>query len=362
MYKGKSSNGIGIEFGSSKIRTALYHDEQAKMIKNRRGNENTPVIFGLEKKSERPVVGEAAKFLLRSAPTLCVTRVRERLRYGLKLSVGGQHFTPTEVAAHLFQHVKRSAEEQLDEEVDRCVITVPANFADPARRATRQAGEIAGMTVERIVNEPTAAALAYGHAEGIEEEHIMVYDLGGGTFDVSIVEYMDDVLDVAASSGDPHLGGKDFDEALRAHVAERFEDETGVAVEEGTGNHYRLLHACEAAKKELSFNRKTTVNIPFFAVQDGTPVDLNVTVRRSTFEDMIRPMIDRTEEAIEKALSDAELARGDIDRIVLVGGSTRIPYVQTFVEEVMGRKPLKHIDPDKAVALGAAVQIGKNST
>jgi molecular chaperone DnaK len=339
-----------------KIRTALYHDEQAKVLRNRRGNENTPVIFGLEKKSERPVIGEAAKFLIRSAPTFCVTRVRERLRYGLKLSVGGQHFTPTEVAAHLFQHVKRSAEEQLDEEVDRCVITVPANFADPARRATRQAGEIAGMTVERIVNEPTAAALAYGHAEGIEEEHIMVYDLGGGTFDVSIVEYMDDVLDVAASSGDPHLGGKDFDEALRAHVAERFEDQTGVAVEEGTGNYYRLLHACEAAKKELSFNRKTTVNIPFFAVQDGTPVDLNVAVRRSTFEDMIRPMIDRTEEAIEKALSDAELARRDIDRIVLVGGSTRIPYVQMFVEEVMGRKPLKHIDPDKAVALGAAVQ------
>jgi molecular chaperone DnaK len=353
---------IGIDLGTTTSEAAYYDGDSPIVLKDTRGNEIVDSYFGLEKKSKTPQVGESVKSTFHSDPDLAVEQIKRKMGEDTDVQVGDQKFSPEEVSAQILTHLKKSAEEQLDEEVDRCVITVPANFADPARRATRQAGEIAGMTVERIVNEPTAAALAYGHAEGIEEEHIMVYDLGGGTFDVSIVEYMDDVLDVAASSGDPHLGGKDFDEALRAHVAERFEDQTGVAVEEGTGNYYRLLHACEAAKKELSFNRKTTVNIPFFAVQDGTPVDLNVAVRRSTFEDMIRPMIDRTEEAIEKALSDAELARRDIDRIVLVGGSTRIPYVQMFVEEVMGRKPLKHIDPDKAVALGAAVQIGKNST
>jgi len=254
------------------------------------------------------------------------------------------------------RYLKKSAEEQLDEPVDRCVITVPANFPDPARRATQQAGEIAGMRVERIVNEPTAAALAYGHAEGIEEEHVMVYDLGGGTFDVSIVEYMGDILDVLASSGDPQLGGKDFDEALLSHVASRFESEHGIAIEEGSANYYRLLFACEDAKKELSFNRQTSVHIPFFTVKDGTPVDLDIEVRRSTLEDLIGPMIDRTEDAIEKAINDAGLSKGEIGRVLLIGGSTRIPYVQKLVERVMGQKPLKSIDPDKAVALGAAAQ------
>jgi molecular chaperone DnaK len=270
--------------------------------------------------------------------------------------VGDQTFSPTEVSAQILTHLKRSAEEQLGEPVDRCVITVPANFPDPARRATQQAGEIAGMTVERIINEPTAAALAYGYGDSIENQHILVYDLGGGTFDVSVVEYMGDILDVKASSGDKALGGKDFDEALVQYVSDAFEAEHGISIDPKSGNYYRLLFACEDAKKDLSFEDQAVVNIPFFTVKDGQPVNLDVTVTRDTFEGLIGPMIDRTESAIETALSDANLNTSDIDQVILVGGSTRIPYVQNTVERVMGQRPLKRIDPDKAVALGAAVQ------
>lgn len=347
---------VGIDLGTTTSEIAIYDGDGPRIIKDIRGNEIVDSYFGFDKKTKNPIVGEQVKATFQSDPDLAVEQVKRKMGDNLAISVGDQSFSPAEVSANILRHLKTSAEEQLDETVDRCVITVPANFPDPARRATQQAGEIAGMTVERIINEPTAAALAYGHAEGIEDEHVMVYDLGGGTFDVSIVEYMGDVLDVLASSGDPNLGGKDFDEALQKHVATKFAEEHGVAVEEGSANYYRLLFACEDVKKELSFNRRTSVNIPFFTVKDGSPINLDIEVTRSDFERLVGPMIDRTEEAIDKALSDSGVSKSQIGRVILVGGSTRIPYVQSLVERVMGQKPLKRIDPDKAVALGAAAQ------
>ena len=353
---------IGIYFGVTTCMASVVGDgNHPRIIKDKRGNEVVDASFGIDPKAKRPVVGEKVKSIFQSNDNLAVEQIQRRMGEEVEIAFGSEEIksrklSPEEIAAHLFRHLKRSAEARLEEMVNRCVITVPANFPDRARRATQQAGEIAEMTVERIVNEPTAAVLAYGHDEEVEQEHVMVYDLGGGTFDVSIVENMGDVLDLEASSGDPKLGGKDFDEALLWHVAEEFEDEHGISIEPESGNYYRLLFECEEAKKELSFNRRTSVHIPFFTVKDGDPVDLDVEVSRSTFEDLIGDKIDATEESIEKALEDAELSRSDVDRIILVGGSTRIPYVQQHVEKVMGQTPRKKIDPDKAVALGAAVQ------
>lgn len=353
---------IGIDLGTTTSEAAVFEEgDGPRILKDVRGNEIVDSYFGIDPKTNKPAVGEKVESIFQSKNDLAVDQIKRQMGEEVQIPFGSeeiesQRLSPEEISAHILRHLKRSAEDQLNEDVDRCVITVPANFPDRARRATEQAGEIAGMTVERIVNEPTAAALAYGYDEEVEQEHVMVYDLGGGTFDVSIVKHMGDVLDVEASSGDPRLGGKDFDEALLWHVAEKFEDEHGISIEPESGNYYRLLFECEEAKKELSFNRRTSVHIPFFTVKDGEPVDLEVEVSRSTFEDLIGDKIDATEESIEKALEDAELSRSDVDRIILVGGSTRIPYVQQHVEKVMGQTPRKKIDPDKAVALGAAVQ------
>jgi molecular chaperone DnaK len=347
---------VGIDLGTTTSEVAAYENDGPRIIRDIRGNEIVDSYFGLDPKTKNPIVGERAKNIRKAHEGLIIEEVKRRMGEDTLIKVGDQSLTPAEVSAHILRHLKQAAEEQLDESVDRCVITVPANFPDPARRATQQAGEIAGMKVERIINEPTAAALAYGHAEDIEDEHVMVYDLGGGTFDVSIVEYMGEVLDVLASAGDPHLGGKDFDKALADYVLDRFKSEHRIDIDRPSTRYYSVLDACEEAKKELSFNRRTSVNIPFFTVKDGTPINLDVEVTRRKFEDLVAPMIDRTESAINKALNDSGISRNDVDRIILVGGSTRIPYVQSLVERVMGQKPSRRIDPDKAVALGAAAQ------
>ena len=347
---------VGIDLGTTTSEVAVFEKEAPRILRDVRGNEIVDSYFGFDKKTKNPVVGSLVKSVFQSDPGFGVEQVKRRMGEEIKIPVGDQEFTPEEVSAHILKHLKESAEEQLDEEVDRCVITVPANFTDRQRRATRQAGAIAGIKVERIINEPTAAALAYGFVETIEDEHLMVYDLGGGTFDVSIVDYMGDIVEVKASAGDTLLGGKDFDEALLKHVAAQFEQETGIRVEPKSGNYYRLLFACEDAKKELSFNQQTSINIPFFDVKDGAPVNLDITVRRSTFEGLISEKVERTEQAIEKALKDAGLSKTEVAHVLLVGGSTRIPMVQKFVERVMGQRPSKALDPDKAVALGAAAQ------
>ncbi len=347
---------VGIDLGTTTSEVAIFEKEAPRILRDVRGNEIVDSYFGFEKKTKKPIVGSLVKGVFQSDPHLGVEQVKRRMGEDVKIPVGDQKLTPEEISSHILKHLKMSAEEQLNEEVNRCVITVPANFTDRQRRATRQAGVIAGMKVERIINEPTAAALAYGYVETIEDEHLMVYDLGGGTFDVSIVDYMGEIVEVKASAGDTLLGGKDFDEALLKHVAKRFEEESGIRVDPQSGNYYRLLFACEDAKKELSFNQQTSINIPFFDVKDGAPVNLDITVRRSTFEELISDKVERTEQAIEKALKDACLSKTDIAHVLLVGGSTRIPLVQKFVERVMGQKPSKALDPDKAVALGAAAQ------
>jgi molecular chaperone DnaK len=348
---------VGIDLGTTTSEVALYEDDDGpRIIRDWKGNEIVDSAVGIDNKTRRPVVGDRALALMKSSPDLCLREVKRRMGEEDDLPLGDQSFRPEEVSAFILKYLKNAAEAELDEEVDRAVVTVPANFPDTARQATLQAGEIAGLSVERIINEPTAAALAYGHSEGLSQEIVMVYDLGGGTFDVSIVEYVGNTLEVLASSGDPHLGGGDFDAALADHVAAQFKEETGETIDPDGPAYYNLLEACEEAKKELSFAYSTRVHIPFFMVRDGERLSLDVEVSRNEFEQLVAPLVDRTEEAIEKAMEDAGVGPGDTSRVLLVGGSTRIPYVRGLVERIMGQEPLWNIDADRAVALGAAVQ------
>jgi molecular chaperone DnaK len=339
---------IGIDLGTTTSEVAVFQDGAPSVLKDMHGNAVIDSKVGIDPGDRKLKVGPHVSNFLEQDPDNGVKEIKRKMGEGVAIELGGEEYSPAELSSMILSHLKETAEERLGEEVERCVITVPANFPDPARRATRQAGEIAGMTVERIVNEPTAAALAYGYDEDVEGEHVMVYDLGGGTFDVSIVEQMGPVLDVKASSGDPHLGGKDFDRALLDHVRERLSKEHGVEnILEGTTAWHTLIRKCEEAKKALSAQSQAKV--------DYTLTE-SVTVERSTFEDLIAPMVYDTEAAIEQALDEAGLRTGDIDRVILVGGSTRIPYVQQLVERVMGQAPQSSVDPDKAVALGAAAQ------
>jgi molecular chaperone DnaK len=354
---------LGIDFGRTTCRMAVYAEGSPQLLRDERGNEVVEACFGFQKKTKEPAVGEKVKGSFQSDPEMAVEQIRRRMGEDVQIPFGSegvesQTLTSEEIAAHIFRHLKRSAEAQLKEPVDRCVITVPAKFPDPARRATKKAGEIAGMTVERIINEPTAAALAHNHDATLERGYAMVYNLGQATFDVSIVKCMDDVFDIQASSGDSHFGGQDFDEALLSHAAEKFEKEHGLSVGPESENYYRLLCECENAKKELSFNCRTTVNIPFFMVKDGDPVDLSVEVSRSTFEELIGPLVAETTGAVERVLTDAGISRPDLDHVILTGGNTRIPYVQSFVRHVVGQRPLRQVEPEKAIALGAVVQAG----
>jgi molecular chaperone DnaK len=340
---------LGIDLGTTTSEVAVYRDGVPQILNDVRGNAIVDSKVGIDPADRKLKVGNIVSDFVEDDPDNGVAEIKRQMGDDVTIELGGEVYSPAELSSMILTHLKESAEERLDEEVDRCVITVPANFPDPARRATRQAGEIAGMTVERIINEPTAAALAYGDDQDVDGEHVMVYDLGGGTFDVSIVEQMGPVLDVKASAGDPHLGGKDFDRALLNHVRERLADEHGVDddIEEGTGAWHALLRKCEAAKKTLSARPRATVDYTFTESAD---------IERSTFEELIAPMVDETEAAIEQALDEAGLDKPEIDRVILVGGSTRIPYVQQLVERVMGQAPRSGVDPDKAVALGAAAQ------
>lgn len=345
---------VGIDLGTTTSEVAIYQNGKLKILADNRGNEIVESYVGIDNKTREISVGEKVKSIYISHPELCVEQIKRKMGQNTTIRLGDKEFTPEEISAFILKHLKTAAENQLGEVVDRAVITVPANFPDPARVATIQAGEIAGMKVERIINEPTAAALAYGHDAGIEEEMILVYDLGGGTFDVTVGEFVGENLDVKASAGDPHLGGKDFDLALLNYLRPKIEKDHGFTVQNNTGEYYRLLFACEMAKKELSFNFSTTINIPFFALKDGNPVSLEYEVTRAELEKLIRPMIDRTEKSIHIALRDAGVKPEHIHRILLIGGSTRIPYVKEMIKRVFNKEPLQLIDPDRAVAMGAA--------
>ena len=341
---------IGIDLGTTTSEVAVYRDGAPHILKDVRGTAVVDSLVGIDPDDRHLKVGTRVQYFLERDPENSAKEIKRHMHErDWTIELGGEQHSPSEISSMILKHLKEGAEKRLDEKVERCVITIPANFPDPARRATRQAGEIAGMEVERIINEPTAAALAYGHREMIEDENIMIYDLGGGTFDVSIVEQVGPVLDVKASSGDRRLGGADFDRALLNHVIERLEAEHGVeGPAEETGAWYNLLHKCEEAKKVLSSQQQASV--------EYRGLTNTVDIHRSTFEDLITPMVEETAASIKHALDEADLNQSDIDRTILVGGSTRIPYVQRLVERVMDQIPRSAIDPDKAVALGAANQ------
>ena len=311
--------------------------------------------MGFSPKNGELMVGERAFNMLEMYPANFVSEIKRKMGEAYTVQLGEKNLKPEEVAALILRELKEFAEEYLGEEVDRAVITVPANFNDRQRSATKIAGELAGLTVERIINEPTAAALALGNHTP-NAGHMMVYDLGGGTFDVTILELVDGVLDVKASAGDNQLGGKDFDELLFEHIVNQFEQQNNIDLRSDVRSKWRVLRAAEIAKKDLSVNLQTSVFESFVASVGGNPINLEVDVSRSEFEALIEPLLDRTVMSIDKALRDAKLTRKDIDQILLVGGSTRIPKVRELIANLMNREPILSVDPDKAIALGAAIQ------
>jgi len=348
---------IGIDLGTTNSAAASFRNGVPLMLRDLHGEEVVPSIVAIDKETRAMIVGERARSILNERPEFAVEEVKRKMGTTHKYNLGAEEYSAHEISSLILRHLKVSADDYLGTPVDSAVITVPANFPDPARLATMAAGELAGFRVERIINEPTAAALAYGHSEGMEEEVVMVYDLGGGTFDVSIVEYMGSAVDVLASAGDRHLGGKDFDRLILERIVRpALLRDHGVDLEVGTSAYFTLLHACEQAKKVLSFSAQTSISVPVLNTPRKFIQNLRIGFTRTQFEGLIGPMIDATEVSIRRALKDAGMQNRRVNRVLLVGGSTRIPYVRQLVQRLTGINPSMDIDPDRAVALGAAVQ------
>lgn len=346
---------VGIDLGTTTSEIAIFRKQAPQMIRDERGDEIILSIVGIDTKTR--IMGVGKNFRSGEAEEMkSIDQIKRKMGSTEKVKLGDAEYLPEEISAFILKYLKTAAERYLGKEVTRAVITVPANFTDAARQATLTAGSLAGFVVERIINEPTAAALAYGHSEGLEEEKVLVYDLGGGTFDVSVVEYLGQAVDVLGSGGDPHLGGKDFDELLTAHLIKEIESRYSFKVLPKSPEYYKLLWKAEDAKKELSFQETVKISLPFFTQLKGKPLSMVLEVTRTELEKLIAPLIDRTEKSIEKALHDAKVAREEISQILLVGGSTRIPYVKKLIKRVIGKDPQSGIDPDRAVALGAAIQ------
>lgn len=350
---------IGIDFGVATCMAAVHDSYGPRVIKDMRGNEVIDAYVGIDPETQNPCVGEKAKSIFKSTPGLVAEQIGLWMGEPVDIEFASkevryQKLSTEEIAAQLFRHLKRFADAQLEVEVSSCAVTVPVHFQDYARRSTQWAGEIAGMSVERIISGPTAAALAYEHDESVEGEYVMVYDLGRRSFNVSIVRRAEDDSGVEASSGDTLFGVKDLDEELLWYVAEKFSQKHDISVEPGSGNYYRLLHECENVRNELAHSRETSAHIPFFAVKDQDPVDLHVEISQSEYEDLIGPLLAETASSVEKVLDAAGLARSDLGAVILVGEGVRVPYVESFVQHTTGHSPLSQIDPVKVVALGAA--------
>ena len=365
---------VGIDLGTTNSVVAVMEGSEVKVIANPSGMRTTPSVVAFTDKGER-LVGNRAKNQAITNPTNTVYSIKrfmgrrraevaseEKLvPYELagddvvKVKAGDKEYTPPEISAMVLQHLKSYAEEYLGEEVTEAVITVPAYFNDSQRQATKDAGEIAGLNVRRIINEPTAAALAYG-MDKKSDQKILVYDLGGGTFDVSVLEIGEGVVEVKSTSGDTHLGGDDFDQVLINFVAEQFKNDKGVDLREDKMALQRLKEACERAKCELSQSQSTRVSLPFITVLDGNPQHLETEITRAKFEDLASKLIERTRGPILQALEDAKLKPNQIDEIVFVGGSTRMPACAELVKEIFGKEPHKGVNPDEVVASGAAIQ------
>ncbi|MDO4594185.1 MAG: molecular chaperone DnaK [Tissierellia bacterium] len=349
---------IGIDLGTTNSAVAVMEGGDATIIPNSEGNRTTPSVVAFSKDGER-LVGETAKRQAITNPHRTIMSIKREMGKDYKTEeIDSKRYTPEEVSAMILQKIKSDAESYLNDTVEEAVITVPAYFTDAQRQATKDAGKIAGLKVKRIINEPTAAALAYGMDKESEQSKIMVYDLGGGTFDVSILEVGDGVFEVLATRGNNSLGGDDFDHALMDYLASEFKKETGVDLTKDLTAMQRLKDAAEKAKKELSTTKSTNVNLPFITAVDGQPVHLDQTVSRAKFEDLTKDLVEKTRKPVEDALKDAGLSASDVDKVLLVGGSTRIPAVSELVKDITGKSPQKDINPDECVALGAAIQGG----
>ncbi|MDI6560333.1 molecular chaperone DnaK [Bacillus sp. FSL W7-1034] len=346
---------IGIDLGTTNSCVAVLEGGEPKVIANAEGARTTPSVVAF-KNGERQV-GEVAKRQSITNPNTIMS-VKRHMGTDYKVEVEGKNYTPQEISAIILQHLKSYAEAYLGEEVTKAVITVPAYFNDAERQATKDAGKIAGLEVERIINEPTAAALAYGLDKTDEDQTILVYDLGGGTFDVSVLELGDGVFEVRSTAGDNRLGGDDFDQVIIDHLVAEFKKENGIDLSKDKMALQRLKDAAEKAKKDLSGVSSTQISLPFITAGDAGPLHLELTLTRAKFEELSAELVERTMTPVRQSLKDAGLSASEIDKVILVGGSTRIPAVQEAIKKETGKEPHKGVNPDEVVALGAAIQGG----
>ena len=346
---------IGIDLGTTNSCVAVYDGGEAKVITNPEGMRTTPSVVAF--KNGDIIVGQKAKNQMVTNKDT-ISSIKRKMGTSEKVSANGKEYSPEEVSAMILGDLKKTAEAYLGETVTKAVITVPAYFNDAQRQATKNAGKIAGLEVERIINEPTAAALAYGLDKQDKNQTVLVYDLGGGTFDVSILELGDGVFEVKSTSGNNHLGGDDFDERVMEYIVSEFKKETSVDLTKDKMAMQRVKDAAEKAKKDLSGMTTTEISLPFISQGTDGPIHLNMSLTRAKFEDLISDLVESTTEPVRKALKDANLSAKDIDKVLLVGGSTRIPCVQELVKKELNKEPSKEVNPDEVVAMGAAIQGG----
>lgn len=349
------SKTIGIDLGTTNSCVCVFEGGEAKVIANPEGERTTPSVVAF--KNGEIIVGGSAKRQMVTNPDT-ISSIKRLIGTNKKVKANGKEYTPEEISAMILGDLKKTAEAYLGEKVTKAVITVPAYFNDAQRQATKNAGKIAGLEVERIINEPTAAALAYGLDKQDKSQTVLVYDLGGGTFDVSILELGDGVFEVKSTSGNNHLGGDDFDERIMDYLVEQFKKENGIDLSNDKMAMQRIKDAAEKAKKDLSGVTTTQISLPFLSQGENGPLHLELSLTRAKFEELVHDLVDSTLEPVRKALQDAKLSASDIDKVLLVGGSTRIPKVQELIKKELGKEPSKGVNPDEVVAMGAAIQGG----
>lgn len=348
---------IGIDLGTTNSCVAVIEGDTPTVITNKEGYRTTPSVVAFTKSKER-IVGDAAKRQAAVNSDRTIFSIKRHMGTDYRKKIDGKYYTPQEISAFILMKLKEDAEDFLGQPVTDAVVTVPAYFTDAQRQATKDAGKIAGLNILRIINEPTSAALAYGLDNGMAQK-VLVYDLGGGTFDVSVIDIGDNVIEVLATSGDNHLGGDDFDERIVNYLVEQFKLSDGINLSKDVSAMQRLREEAEKAKKELSSSVTTNINLPFIAMSKDGPHHIDITLSRQTFNELTADLVDRTITPVENALHDAGLSKTDINMVLLVGGSTRIPAVADKVRQLMGKEPSRNLNPDECVALGAAVQGGK---
>lgn len=348
---------IGIDLGTTNSCVAVIEGDTPTVITNKEGYRTTPSVVAFTKSKER-IVGDAAKRQAAVNSDRTIFSIKRHMGTDYRRKIDGKYYTPQEISAFILMKLKEDAEDFLGQPVTDAVVTVPAYFTDAQRQATKDAGKIAGLNILRIINEPTSAALAYGLDNGTAQK-VLVYDLGGGTFDVSVIDIGDNVIEVLATSGDNHLGGDDFDERIVNYLVEQFKISDGINLSKDVSAMQRLREEAEKAKKELSSSVTTNINLPFIAMSKDGPHHIDITLSRQTFDELTADLVDRTITPVENALHDAGLSKTDINMVLLVGGSTRIPAVADKVRQLMGKEPSRNLNPDECVALGAAIQGGK---